>query len=385
MIGFMKVSGTKNERLAEEIQADIIRQRTEDELNNNPVYRDFFSQFNRASVETFIRNYAHRKAFYLTYGSDFIKHSSQREHRYRLIAEQALWTIQQKKLFNLQCYWRAEQITLKGIEHSSQFLLLSANIQYCPYISSVSRVEIDLYVNFLKSGKASLNADFYNWQDYESFKAAHLASDGEELSGTDSGEQLPAWYAWYDQYMATGNLLDLPDIRGAKEKKYRSVARQQRLERMKKIGITPQIDTRPYLSTSDSAVMDSFIRRFEDKKIHRYFKAMESFQEEMNELPELDKTIEKLKNAGKEISIRSNSDWKRALMQAAGEYELNRVAEILPAVYEEYLIRLENGLNFPMNPLEKRRVEHAFNTCESARNQILEGRRLIGEPLNFQF
>jgi len=381
----MKVPGTKNERLAEEIQADIIRQRSEDELNNNPVYRDFFSQFNRSSVETFIRNYAQRKAFYLTYGSDFIKQNAQWDLRYRLIAEQALWTIQQKKLFNLQCYWRAEQITLKGIEHSSQFLLLSANIQYCPYISTVSRVEIDLYINFLKSGKASLNSDFYNWQDYESFKAAHLSGEDEKQSGPDSAEYLPAWYAWYDQYMATANLLDLPDIRGAKEKKYRSLTRQHTLDRMKKSVGHQHIDARPYLSTSDSTVMDSFIRRFEDKKIHRYFKAMESFQEEMNELPELDKTIEKLKNAGKEISIRSNSDWKRALMQAAGEYELNRVADILPAVYEDYLVRVENGLNFPMNPLEKRRVEHAFNVCEAARKQILEGRQLSGEPLNFQF
>lgn len=381
----MAVSGKNNDKLAAEVRLDIIRQKTEDELNAHPVYSEFFAQFNRASVDTFIRNYALRKAFYLTSGADFTEPSTARTLRYRLIAEQALWTIQQKKLFNLQCYWRAEQIALRGIEHSSQFLLLSANIQYCPYISTVSRVEIDLYINFLKSGKASLNTDFYNWQDYESFKAACTGGPEDETICDGTSGHLPSWYAWYDQYMATGNLLHLPDLRGAKEKKYRSVARQHHLDKMKK-NVHPQhIDTRPYLSTFDTEVMDSFIRRFEDKNTHRYFKAVEAFQEEINDQPELDKTFEKLKHAGKEICIRSNSDWRRALMQAAEEYELNQVAEMLPVVYEEYLSMVESGLNFNMNPLEKRRIEHAFNVCETARRQILEGRKLLGEPVNFLF
>ncbi|MBL7923703.1 MAG: hypothetical protein JNL88_05855 [Bacteroidia bacterium] len=372
------------EKFEEEIRVEIIRQQTEEDLRTNPSYQEYFSQFNPASVESFIRNYARRKAFYLTRGQDYIQQEEQHTFRYKLIAEEGLWAIQQKKLFNLQCQWRAEQVKLKGVEHSSQFHLLSSNIQHCPYLSPVSKAEMDLYVSFLRSGNASLFLSYDNWQDYEAFKTEYEAGTIPSIDETFD-EHMPAWYRFYDEYMGTSSLLDLPDVRGEKENRYRSIARQRQLESMKRNKQNKEVDQRPYLSVYDTELVESFVRRFEDKKVLKYCRAVESFQQMLDEQLELDDALEKLRNASISVSIKSCSDWKEAIIDAARRYELEQVACILPAVHQEYVFRLENGINFTQSLIDKKREEYAFQICENARKQILEGRSILGEPENLRF
>ena len=250
------------EKFEEEIRVEIIRQQTEEDLRSNPVYQEFFARFNPGSVESFIRNYARRKAFYLTRGQEYITQEEQSSFRYKMIAEEALWAIQQKKLFNLQCQWRAEQVKLKGLEHSTQFLLLSSNIQHCPYVSPVSRAEMELYIKFLRSGQASMVISYDNWQDYEAFKAEYQAGIIPSIDEVED-EQMPAWYRFYDEYMATGPLLDLPDVRGEKENRYRSIARQRQLEEMKRNKEPKPVDSRPYLSIYDTDLVETFVRKYD--------------------------------------------------------------------------------------------------------------------------
>lgn len=372
------------EKFEEEIRVELIRQQTEDELKSNPLYQEFFAQFNPASVETFIKNYARRKAYYLTRGQEYIKQEEQTGFRYKMIAEEALWAIQQKKLFNLQCQWRAEQIRLKGVEHSTQFLQLSANIQHCPYITPVSRAEMELYVKFLRSGQAGLILSYDNWQDYEAFKAEYQTGHIPSIDD-DIDEHMPAWYRFYDEYMSTSSLLDLPDVRGDKEQRYRSIARQRQLENLKRNNPKKTVDSRPYLSIYDMEVVQSFVRRFEDKRTLKYCKAVEAFQQQMDDQLELDEALEILRSAGKSIRIQAAEDWKSAIIEAAHNYELEQVANILPAVHQEYAFRVENGINFPQSLIDKKREEYAFQLCENAKNQILEGRRILGEPENLRF
>lgn len=372
------------EKFEEEIRVELIRQQTEQELKSNPVYQEFFSQFNPGSVESFIRNYARRKAFYLTRGQEYIQQEEQSGFRYKMIAEEALWAIQQKKLFNLQCQWRAEQIRLKGVEHSSQFQLLSANIQHCPYITPVSRAEMELYVKFLLSGHASLVLSYDNWQDYEAFKAEYQSGSIPSIDDLVE-EHMPAWYRFYDEYMSTSSLLDLPDVRGEKEQRYRSIARQRQLEQLKRTNTPKQVDSRPYISIYDTEMVESFVRRFEDKKTLKFCKAVEQFQQMLDDHIELDEAIEILRNAGRQVRIHANDDWKSAIIEAANQYELEQIAHLLPAVHQEYVIRMENGINFPQSLIDKKRAEYAFQLCENAKQQILEGRRILGEPENLRF
>lgn len=372
------------EKFEEEIKVEIIRQQTEEELKSNPVYQDFFNQFNQASVESFIRNYARRKAFYMTRGKEYISQEEQSAFRHKMIAEEGIWAIQQKKLFNLQCQWRAELIKLKGVEHSSQFHLLSANIQHCPYISPVSKAEMELYVRFLKSGQAGTHLSFDNWQDYETFKAEYQAHYIPSIDDMEESH-MPAWYRFYDEHMSTGNLMDLPDVRGDKENRYRSISRQRQLDKMKRSREEKQVDSRPYLSIYDLETVESFVKKFEDRKLLKYCKAVESFQQQLDEHMELDEALETLRQSQETVSVKANSDWKSAIIEAAQRFEFAQIASLLPAVHQEYVIRIENSINFQQSLIDKKREEYAYQICENAKRQILEGRSILGEPENFRF
>jgi len=372
------------EQFEEEIRTEIIRQKTEDDLRSSPIYHEFFSQFNPSSVDQFIRSYAKRKAFYLTRGNDYVNQQEQTSLRYMMIAEDCLWSIQQKKLFNLQCQWRAEQIRLKGIEHSTQFQFLSANIQHCPYITPVSKAEIELYIRFIRSGMATLVLSYDNWQDYEAFKAEYQSGTIPAVDD-DVESHMPPWYRFYDEYMGTGSLLDLPNIRGEKENRYRSIARKKQLEQLKKNSQPRKVDGRPYLSIYDTELVESFVRRFEDRKTLKFCQAVESFQQNLDDNIELEDALETLKQAQTEIAVRSHPDWKQAVIEAARQYELLQVASILPMVHQEYSLRVENGINFPQSLIDKKREEYAFQLCETARQQIMEGRSILGEPANMKF
>ncbi len=372
------------EKFEEEIRVEIIRQQTEQDLRSNPIYQEFFTQFNSVSVETFIRNYSRRKAVYLTRGPQYLDSAEQGGLKYKTLAEEALWAIQQKKLFNLQCQWRAGQVKLKGVEHSTQFLQLSSNIQHCPFLNPVSRAEVDLYILYLGSGFAKQLFGFDNWQDYEAYKTEYQAGT---IPGIDSAndDHIPAWYRFYDEHMGTSNLMDLEDIRGEKENRYRSVARQKQLETLR--SQTPKMngDVRPYLSIFDIELVESFVKRFEDKRTLKYCKAVEEFQYQLDEQMEVDDALETLRNASIPVSIRTNKDWKEAIIEAAHQYELNQIARILPTVHQEYLFRIENGINFPQTLIDKKKEEYAYQLCEIARQQIIDGRKILGEPENLRF
>ena len=226
------------EKFDEEIKAELIRQQAEETLRTNPLIQQYFAGFNAQSVENFIRNYSRKKAIYLTKGTSYNNIIEQQELKFKVMAEEALWAIQQKKLFNLQCQWRAEQVKLKSIDHSSQFQLLSANIQHCPYITPISRAELELYIQYLKTGSVTELHWMDNWQDYECFKADYLHQQNAIEEESDLlANRIPAWYNFYDVHMGTDVLMGLHDYRGDKEHKYRSLARKKQAEDIKKKNI----------------------------------------------------------------------------------------------------------------------------------------------------
>ena len=57
----------------------------------------------------------------------------------------------------------------------------------------------------------------------------------------------------------------------------------------------------------------------------------------------------------------------------------------MSAVHQEYVIRIENSINFQQSLIDKKREEYAYQICENAKRQILEGRGILGEPENFRF
>ncbi|HEX2983457.1 MAG TPA: hypothetical protein VHO28_07930, partial [Ignavibacteriales bacterium] len=99
------------------------------DLKTNSIYKDFFGKYNKTSVESFINNYAFQKANLLKYGESYLLNEEKLFLTQKNKAELRLWEIQQKKLFNLQCQWRAGMISLPEIETSYDFKYWEKNIE----------------------------------------------------------------------------------------------------------------------------------------------------------------------------------------------------------------------------------------------------------------
>ena len=82
-------------------------------------------------------------------------------------ATKHLKVIQQKKLFDKQCLWRAEKIKIDGLQLCCEFLLWENNILNCPFIDPVSEEDLSDYIFFLQE-RANSYIDLYDgWQEYE--------------------------------------------------------------------------------------------------------------------------------------------------------------------------------------------------------------------------
>ena len=368
----------------EEIRMEVIRQQTEQELRLNPAYHLFFMNYNERSIEAFIRNYARKKATYITKGPSYIKVEEQEQLKYKVLAEEALWAIQQKKLFNLQCQWRAEQVRLKGIEHCAQFQLLSANIQFCPYINLISRAEVNLYIEYLQSGQVGELFWMENWQDYETFKADYISQQNEQ-EHEPLADRVPTWYSFYDMHMGTAVLMGLPDTRGEKEYRYRSAFRKKRTDLQKQNETLTEGDYRPFLNAYDTDIIEHFIKEFEDTKLLKYFRVVESVVSKFNETTEVDDAIAILKDTDEPIPINGSEDWRESIILAARRFELDQIAKMLPVVFEEYQFRNENNINYDQSETCKKKAEHAFEMCEIAKTQIKNGREILGEKGDLNF
>ncbi|HLK97712.1 MAG TPA: hypothetical protein VK364_08090, partial [Hymenobacter sp.] len=80
------------------------------------------------------------------------------------------------------------------------------------------------------------------------------------------------------------------------------------------------------------------------------------------------------------VSIEAGPNWRQALLKAVSEFKRRKLLEHLPAAYEAYLMREQVGIAHP-------RVHDKRNSRihEALKKQVLDGRKLLGEPENFDF
>ena len=112
---------------------------------------DYFKQFNKLSVDIFINAYAHKKTIWLECGAAFKEIQFRRDTEWIDLAFEHLENIQHKKLFDAQCLWRAEQLTISEVEICYNFSLWGDDVLNCPFIEAISEDDIKLYLEFLNS------------------------------------------------------------------------------------------------------------------------------------------------------------------------------------------------------------------------------------------
>ena len=342
------------------------------ELKTEPRFQHFLEQFNPISHENFIQTYAFSKANWLYSAKNIEFTQTYAGLKYKTEADNCLKEILQKQLFDLQCKWRANLITLPTIESVYDFQHWQNHILNCPFLNPITQQELDWYIEYLKTD----NTDeyYYGWQDYNHIK------------GNDNdGDTIPNWYTFYDNRNG-GNkgLLLLPDIRGEKEEYYISLTRienQQKTEAL--IAASPPPDPRPYLNIElDKIKMRKFIAEIDgDKEALMAFDLWNTMHSQNNtyEDEQAEAAVRTLSEAKEIIPLTTDLyDWRLALIAAAKAYTIKQTIEALPVVYDEYLFRKQAGIAYPP-------PEYDFGFYKEAKQMVLRGRVLAGEPADFNF
>src|SRR5882762_2361302 len=120
------------------------------EIDANESMQKYFSQFSSASVESFIDHLLRNKNMWMEHGDRYTERMETDGVQWVYSAFRHLQIIQQKKLFDAQCLWRAEKLAIKEVELCADFRVWEQDILNCPFIDPVSREDIDLYTDYLQ-------------------------------------------------------------------------------------------------------------------------------------------------------------------------------------------------------------------------------------------
>ena len=344
-----------------------IAEETEARLAADPAVQAWLKEF-WADGGGLLAHYAEKKASYLVNGPSWLAAEERRTLGPLTEANERMWEIQQKKLFNLQCEWRAGLLDLPGVETGAEFAAWGNDITRCPLLSPISPDDVALYRAYLLSDDCvDVGADVMgqpNWQEYDLFRQWHrLEEAGSDSPGHDLGQHLPAgmqdsfgnlfnllfrypeWYAYYDLYRGTGPLLRLPDERGA--------APSPALPAESPPPETPPGPPEPalrHLNADDLKLSETLIKRFESRKVLGFMRALE-FQPEQDAKTEATYAVyEELGEAREPVPVAAGYDWRECLRLAQVAHEKRTLAGALPAVYRDYCLREQTGIAHP--PLE---------------------------------
>jgi hypothetical protein len=347
------------------------------EMMASEVVREYLDKYDADSVNSFLDNYLNQKLSWVKYGDMYAKMKEEEELQFENEAYQYLEMIQQKKLFNLQCEWRAEKVELEDIVLTYDLFAWGDDILNCTLIEPINEDDIAFCQHYLYTGNlydedAEIDPD---WQDYDSIKEGYQTDNREGY--------YPAWYEFCDEQKGTGVYLLMPDIRGEKEAFYRGLyfdERDAKEQVAEELARQPAINNKPSLSTYDDKVMEYLIHKFESKQLQQQYKACkwgisDSYEEERMQV-----LFKLLSKAEEPVPIEANSNWLEALELAVAKYKRKKVAEALPGVWEQYMMNVEMGIAFHVD-----RASIHKQLRDIVGKQILTGRRLNGEPEDFNF
>ena len=412
--------------------AQLVRD-TEHELHTNPDYEPYFAGYTPASVAAFIAAYAQRKARYLLHGPSYLQYSERHAAELHTEANQRLWDIQQKKLFDLQCRWRAREIELPGVNIYQQFGEWENHPERCEFLPPIEPDEVELYRAYLLSPECLDAADHYsdwrpdNWQNYAD---AHLTEepgfDPDEFYRDDEASMnnyhpgyLP-WYRYHDRHHGT-DMLALPDLRGERQKHYATLyvkASHARLAAKKAAGAdkptakklaaaaiaasvanpdapvpdpAPDRDRRTMWGHYDwDELFDEIAEEFDPTPRLKQLKAAmdAGLDHRDNDNDEVSKAFDVLMEAEELVPVEADADdWREALITAATNLRKRWLAEALTTAYEQYRERLALGLA-PAPPAEHEglsRKDYEKHVLQVQRKWVLGGRALCGEPQDFNY
>jgi hypothetical protein len=108
----------------------------------------------------------------------------------------------------------------------------------------------------------------------------------------------------------------------------------------------------------------------------RFFEAVESRPENVGRETELQEALRILNRSTEAICLPEASDWRTAIIEGAKNHRRKKMLEHLPAVFDNYLFRLSNGIAFDGQHDEviyQEYLDHAL----SYRERVREGKMFL--------
>ena len=144
---------------------------------------------------------------------------------------------------------------------------------------------------------------------------------------------------------------------------------------------------KPQINYYSSGYLSWFVHEFEDKKTEREFKNVggeknkgEDEDEDKYDYAMADEIVRDLSVDGKIRSVEANDNWAEGLQETLKKYQIQERKNAISHAYEQYCMYVENGISF-----EKKEDDYSVTMQQAKRARILEGRRIAGEPEDFNF
>lgn len=347
------------------------------DIDGSQAAQNYFKDFNPISVKNFISFYLHKK--YLAHlHADFYKSQLEKMHtKWIDLANNHLECILQKKLFDMQCLWRAEKIKIAEVKVSYDFLVWENDIFNCPFLEPITDSDIKLYIDFLSSGQATRNDFFSEWQDYDLLKEEYLSGDDDCI--------MPYWYEYHNLRTGNSTLFLLADVKGDKEQFYINLVNAAKRAKNKEIVKDNPIvlETRPSLYAEDMEVLDDFSKRIETSE---EYKKIKNFQEYNNKFDLDDSGLQELiwemAEVEDMIPIESHYDFRQALDIAYNKYYFAKIAEHIKIAHQHYLFN--KSMLFSTESINGNHAMYLRFRNDYCKT-ILDGREINNEPRNFNF
>lgn len=360
-----------------------------EQIQREKPFAEELSKYPAEQVAGFYESLADLKLFYLKSGKFYYDKKQSVESEWVETATDGLKEIQIKKVFDQHCLWDAGKLTLPGIAVNMDFYIHYKAPFNCPFIDPISDADYAIYIDYLKSNNYRMGDDL-DMLRYEDIRA---------IDKRDEEDCIPEWFDFHNGRTGKGVYLSFPMARTEKEMFYRCFKSKMQDNKAEAVPKTePNLEQQPTTGAaqtpSDVAPLPSiphwdrkqiefFVNSFEDKKTQavyrKYQKMTKAFYESEYDFQEMMAT---LSQHGEIWPIKAHHDWREAFHNCYLSYKQHKIAEAMPLAYEQYKMYLEMKIPFELDAQD---VEFGKHLSRIVRAQVLEGRRLNGEPADFNY
>lgn len=361
--------------------SESILEEIKQQLEADPALKQWLEQFNKFHHDHFLQHYAEAKRRSLMFGDLYANDFRPMNKEFNELARKSLKTIQQMKLFHIQCEWRAGNLKLPFVKLCKDFVIFGRRIMECPFLPPVSWEEVELYCRFLETPESD-DIEIYKvieWQDYDTIKKEAASESKPKYP------QITAWFKFYQAHHGTEYLLNLPDVAGEKEDYYSKIGYDDVSRSYEPHVHNPESD-KP--SPDHYEDMMDFARRYETPEQADIIINHIKWEKHFNEFEQDDAIFEYLKLIPERIPFVQHEDWREALRLTVIRFKKLRIIAALPRVWRQYHKDVGDD---PEAYLQRRMAETAKDIVVSLDQHgsrgpdikwILEGRRVLGEPQN---